>query len=106
MATGTVKWFNDARGFGFIVGEDPDGVFRHHTSIDADGFRSLAEGQKVEFEVKRGPKGLTRPKISAVAGTPLPLPRRPLAPASSPECPPKRIFISYSHNDKQLLARL
>jgi CspA family cold shock protein len=59
MATGTVKWFNDAKGFGFITqeggGED---VFVHHTEIQADGFRSLAEGQKVEFEVKKGPKGL------------------------------------------------
>jgi CspA family cold shock protein len=59
MATGTVKWFNDAKGFGFITqdggGED---VFVHHTAIVADGFRTLKEGQKVEFEVKKGPKGL------------------------------------------------
>ncbi len=59
MATGTVKWFNDAKGFGFITqdggGED---VFCHHTAIQADGFRSLAEGQKVSFDVTRGPKGL------------------------------------------------
>ncbi|MBZ4422934.1 cold-shock protein [Myxococcus sp. RHSTA-1-4] len=59
MATGTVKWFNDAKGFGFIVqdggGED---VFVHHTAINMDGFRTLQEGQKVEFEVGRGPKGL------------------------------------------------
>jgi len=59
MATGTVKWFNDAKGFGFITqdggGED---VFCHHTAINADGFRTLAEGQKVEFEVTKGPKGL------------------------------------------------
>ncbi len=59
MATGTVKWFNDAKGFGFIA---PDGggedVFCHHTAIQADGFRSLAEGQKVEYEVTRGQKGL------------------------------------------------
>jgi CspA family cold shock protein len=59
MATGTVKWFNDAKGFGFITqdggGED---VFCHHTAIQAEGFRTLAEGQKVEFEVKKGPKGL------------------------------------------------
>src|SRR5881396_3162455 len=56
MATGTVKWFNDAKGFGFITqdggGED---VFCHHTAINMDGFRSLAEGQKVEFETKQGP---------------------------------------------------
>src|SRR5437588_8592009 len=59
MVTGTVKWFNDAKGFGFIVQDNggPD-VFCHHTAIQADGFRSLAEGQKVEFEVQKGPKGL------------------------------------------------
>ena len=59
MATGTVKWFNDAKGFGFITqdngGED---VFCHHTAISADGFRSLSEGQKVTFDVTKGPKGL------------------------------------------------
>jgi len=59
MATGTVKWFNDAKGFGFIAqeggGED---VFVHHTAIETDGFRTLAEGQRVEYEVGRGPKGL------------------------------------------------
>jgi cold shock protein len=58
MATGIVKWFNDAKGFGFIT---PDGggkdVFVHHTAIQAEGFRSLAEGQKVEYEVTEGPKG-------------------------------------------------
>ena len=68
MATGTVKWFNDAKGFGFITqdngGED---VFVHHTSIQADGFRSLAEGQKVEFEVAKGPKGLQASKVRPVS---------------------------------------
>ena len=58
MATGTVKWFNDSKGFGFIT---PDGggkdVFVHHTAIQTEGFRSLAEGQKVEYEVTQGPKG-------------------------------------------------
>ena len=58
MATGTVKWFNDAKGYGFIT---PDGggkdVFVHHTAIQMEGFRSLAEGQKVEYEVTVGPKG-------------------------------------------------
>ena len=59
MATGTVKWFNDAKGFGFITQDGGgDDVFCHHTAIQADGFRSLAEGQKVEFDVVKGPKGL------------------------------------------------
>ena len=58
MATGKVKWFNDAKGFGFIVREDGPDLFVHHTAIVAEGFRSLAEGQEVEFEVTQGPKGL------------------------------------------------
>jgi CspA family cold shock protein len=58
MATGKVKWFNDAKGFGFIVPESGPDLFVHHTAIIADGFRSLAEGQQVEFDVTQGPKGL------------------------------------------------
>jgi CspA family cold shock protein len=58
MATGTVKWFNDAKGFGFISQESGEDVFVHHTAIQAQGFRTLAEGQKVEFDVTKGPKGL------------------------------------------------
>ncbi|MFC1936690.1 cold-shock protein [Chloroflexota bacterium] len=54
---GTVKWFNDAKGFGFIERESGDDVFVHHTAIMADGFRSLAEGQRVEFTVVQGQKG-------------------------------------------------
>jgi CspA family cold shock protein len=67
MATGTVKWFNDAKGFGFITqdngGED---VFCHHTAIKAEGFRSLQEGQKVEFDVTKGPKGLQASNVRAI----------------------------------------
>jgi CspA family cold shock protein len=67
MGTGTVKWFNDAKGFGFITqdggGED---VFVHHTAIVADGFRTLAEGQKVEFDVNKGPKGLQAANVRPV----------------------------------------
>src|SRR3954465_5135232 len=58
MAKGTVKWFNDAKGFGFIAQDGGKDVFVHHTAIIADGFRSLSEGDNVEFEVGEGPKGL------------------------------------------------
>jgi CspA family cold shock protein len=56
--TGTVKWFNDEKGFGFITRDDGEkDVFCHHSAIKMDGFRSLAEGQKVEFDVVQGQKG-------------------------------------------------
>jgi CspA family cold shock protein len=58
MAQGTVKWFNDSKGFGFISQEAGEDVFVHHTAIQMDGFRSLTEGDRVEFEVVKGPKGL------------------------------------------------
>ena len=58
MATGTVKWFNDAKGFGFITREGGPDLFVHHSAIVADGFRSLTEGQQVEFDIAEGPKGL------------------------------------------------
>jgi CspA family cold shock protein len=57
MTKGTVKWFNDKKGFGFLSREEGDDVFVHHTSIQAEGFKSLREGQEVEFEVQDGPKG-------------------------------------------------
>src|SRR5687767_12134719 len=67
MATGTVKWFNDSKGFGFITQDGGgDDVFCHHTAINADGFRTLAEGQKVEFEVTKGPKGLQAANVRVV----------------------------------------
>ena len=58
MATGTVKWFNDAKGFGFISQEGGEDVFVHHTAIQMDGFRTLKEWERVEFDVTQGPKGL------------------------------------------------
>jgi cold shock protein len=58
MATGTVKWFNDSKGYGFIAPEDAGkDLFVHHSAIAGDGFKSLAEGAKVEFEAAEGPKG-------------------------------------------------
>ncbi|MBM7113808.1 cold-shock protein [Archangium primigenium] len=66
MAIGTVKWFNDAKGFGFITQEEGgEDVFCHHTAINMDGFRTLQEGQRVEFEVARGPKGLQAQNVRA-----------------------------------------
>ncbi len=66
MATGTVKWFNDSKGFGFIQQDDGgEDVFVHHTAIQMDGFRTLAEGQKVQFDVTKGPKGLQASNVRA-----------------------------------------
>ena len=66
MPQGKVKWFNDAKGFGFIAQSDGPDVFVHHTAIVADGFRSLAEGDEVEFEVTNGPKGLAATNVRKV----------------------------------------
>ena len=66
MAQGNVKWFNDAKGYGFISQEDGEDVFVHFSAIQAQGFKSLAEGDKVEFEVTRGPRGLQAANVRKV----------------------------------------
>ena len=57
MANGTVKWFNNAKGYGFISPESGDDVFVHHNAIQGDGYKSLDEGQSVQFDIEQGPKG-------------------------------------------------
>jgi cold shock protein len=67
VAIGTVKWFNDAKGFGFISQEGGEDVFVHFSAIQGDGFRTLAEGDRVEFEITRGPKGLQAANVRRTA---------------------------------------
>ena len=64
---GTVKWFNAAKGFGFIQRESGEDVFVHFSAIESSGYRSLDEGARVEFEVTRGPKGLQASNVSPIA---------------------------------------
>jgi cold shock protein len=68
MPTGTVKWFNDDKGYGFIEADDGSkDVFVHHSAITGEGFKSLAEGAKVEYEVEQGPKGPQAQSVSVAA---------------------------------------
>lgn len=64
MANGIVKWFNDSKGFGFIEQENGKDVFVHHSAINASGFKSLSEGDRVTFEVVQGPKGLAAANVT------------------------------------------
>ena len=66
MSLGVVKWFNDAKGFGFIKQENEPDVFVHYSQIVGDGFRTLEEGQEVRFDLKEGPKGLFAENVSRV----------------------------------------
>ncbi|MBN1218921.1 MAG: cold-shock protein [Anaerolineae bacterium] len=62
---GTVKWFNAGKGYGFIEQENGEDVFVHYSALQSEGFRSLAEGQRVEFSIERGPKGLQASNVVA-----------------------------------------
>ena len=64
MEKGTVKWFNDAKGYGFIKRDEGADVFVHHSAISTEGFRSLAEGEPVQFELVEGPKGLQATNVT------------------------------------------
>jgi len=64
--TGTVKWFNDGKGYGFITRDAGDDVFVHYSEIEGGGFRSLSEGQRVEFEVEQGQKGLQAVRVRSL----------------------------------------
>ena len=66
MAQGTVKWFNDSKGFGFLEQENGDDVFVHFSAITGDGFKSLAEGDRVTFDVVKGPKGLQAANVTRI----------------------------------------
>jgi CspA family cold shock protein len=67
LAQGTVKWFSNEKGYGFIEREDGDDLFVHFSEINIDGYRTLAQGQKVEFEITQGDKGLQASRVTPVA---------------------------------------
>lgn len=66
MSKGKVKWFNGEKGYGFITGEDGKDVFVHYTAIVADGYKSLQEGQEVEYETEKAPKGVQAKNVKAI----------------------------------------
>ncbi len=68
MVQGTVKWFNDSKGYGFIAQEDGDDIFVHYSAIQTDGFKSLMEGDEVTFDITKGPKGFHASNVKKVSG--------------------------------------
>jgi len=66
METGTVKWFNSSKGYGFITRDEGDDVFVHYNAIEGDGYKSLEEGDKVQFEIGESPKGLQATKVTKI----------------------------------------
>ncbi len=66
MATGTVKWFNDSKGFGFLEQENGEDVFCHFSAITGEGFKTLAEGDRVSFDIVKGPKGLQAANVTKI----------------------------------------
>lgn len=66
METGTVKWFNSSKGYGFITRQQGDDIFVHYKAIEGEGYKSLEEGQQVQFDVERGPKGLQAANVKKV----------------------------------------